>query len=204
MDSRFRKVPPIVLLVDDSPICLRVLKRHFESLGYKVDVAGDGKVALDMAKNKVYDCVFMDLDMPEMNGYDSAKKLRSWERLVRNSVAQPICALTSEVTESTLAQMNRALRMSPEDDEELKGKLSIVMGKDKDELVIAFQDTGQGMSEQTIEHIFEPFFTTKAEGEGTGLGMSISYGIIERHKGRIAVNSEIGKGSVIEVRLPLK
>ncbi|PCK08831.1 MAG: hypothetical protein COA42_07005 [Alteromonadaceae bacterium] len=91
-----------------------------------------------------------------------------------------------------------------EGDDELKGKLSIVMATDKDELVIAFQDTGQGMSEQTIEHIFEPFFTTKGEGEGTGLGMSISYGIIERHKGRIAVSSEIGKGSVIEVRLPLK
>ncbi len=84
-------------------------------------------------------------------------------------------------------------------------KLVVHQGvKEKEEaLCIAFEDNGCGMSPETIHKIFDPFFTTKPEGEGTGLGMSISYGIIERHKGRIEVRSDVGEGTRIGLYLPL-
>ncbi|MFZ0484629.1 MAG: ATP-binding protein [Desulfobacterales bacterium] len=69
-------------------------------------------------------------------------------------------------------------------------------------LEVAISDTGCGISEKDMEHIFEPFFTTKEEGKGVGLGLSVVYGIIARHNGTIAVESEPEKGSTFKVRLP--
>ncbi|NOZ46185.1 MAG: hypothetical protein GXO79_05320 [Chlorobi bacterium] len=62
---------------------------------------------------------------------------------------------------------------------------------------IVIKDSGKGISENILDRIFLPFFTTKNIGEGTGLGLSISYKIIEKHKGKIIVNSEIGKGTEV-------
>jgi signal transduction histidine kinase len=59
------------------------------------------------------------------------------------------------------------------------------------------------MSEEVKNKIFEPFFTTKPVGEGTGLGMSLSYSIIQEHKGRIEVKSKLGQGTMITLYLPL-
>lgn len=58
------------------------------------------------------------------------------------------------------------------------------------------------MTKDTISRIFEPFFTTKPMGQGTGLGMSISYGIIEKHNGSIDVESKVGEGSTITIHIP--
>ncbi|HEC45139.1 MAG TPA: sensor histidine kinase [Bacteroides sp.] len=67
---------------------------------------------------------------------------------------------------------------------------------------IIIKDNGKGMTPEVKEHIFEPFFTTKDVGKGTGLGMSISYGIIEQHDGNIDVISEPGKGTEFIISLP--
>ena len=68
--------------------------------------------------------------------------------------------------------------------------------------MIAISDTGTGMSEEIISHIFEPFFTTKGPGLGTGLGMSMVYGFIQRSGGHCKIYSEPGKGTTIRVFLP--
>jgi PAS domain S-box-containing protein len=69
--------------------------------------------------------------------------------------------------------------------------------------LITIEDTGQGIDEETKEKIFEPFFTTKEVGKGTGLGLSMVYGIIQQHDGYIDVQSELGKGAIFEIYLPI-
>ena len=74
----------------------------------------------------------------------------------------------------------------------------------QDQLIaIRFQDNGSGISEDIQHKLFEPFFTTKEVGEGTGLGLAVSYGIIEKHQGKIDVESSIGKGTTFSIYLPL-
>ncbi|TFB11435.1 PAS domain-containing sensor histidine kinase [Candidatus Marinimicrobia bacterium MT.SAG.2] len=69
---------------------------------------------------------------------------------------------------------------------------------------IRFTDDGPGIPEEIKESIFEPFYTTKKEGEGTGLGLFITYGIVEKHGGLIRVDSAVGKGSTFVINLPYK
>ena len=68
---------------------------------------------------------------------------------------------------------------------------------------IRIEDSGSGMSGETLNQIFVPFFTTKKVGEGTGLGLSIAYGLIQKHNGKIDVKSELGKGTVFTITLPV-
>jgi signal transduction histidine kinase len=70
--------------------------------------------------------------------------------------------------------------------------------------LIAIGDDGPGMAPAVQVRVFEPFFTTKPEGRGTGLGLSVSYAIVERHAGAIALESAPGRGSVFTVALPLR
>ncbi len=68
--------------------------------------------------------------------------------------------------------------------------------------MIAVEDTGSGIPPHVITRIFDPFFTTKPTGQGTGLGLSVSYGIVKEHGGEIKVDSEPEKGSLFSVTLP--
>lgn len=69
--------------------------------------------------------------------------------------------------------------------------------------VLTVQDDGCGVPPEMREHIFDPFFTTRLTQRGTGLGLSMCYGIVEQHGGEVAVESEVGKGTTFRVRLPL-
>ncbi|KAA3630981.1 MAG: PAS domain S-box protein [Calditrichaeota bacterium] len=83
------------------------------------------------------------------------------------------------------------------------GELTIKSYKNDGYVYISFKDNGVGIPEKELDSIFLPFFTTKDVGKGTGLGLSISYGIIEEHGGTISVTSQVGKGSIFTVKLPI-
>lgn len=76
--------------------------------------------------------------------------------------------------------------------------------KGKSWLTISLKDTGIGIAPENIQRVFEPFFTTRSKDGGTGLGLSVSYGIIADHGGVIEVESEVGKGSIFTIWLPVE
>jgi two-component system NtrC family sensor kinase len=71
-----------------------------------------------------------------------------------------------------------------------------------DAIHISVADTGIGIPDDAMPHIFEPFFTTKENGKGTGLGLAVVYGIIERHGGTIDIQSKLHGGTTFTLRLP--
>jgi two-component system NtrC family sensor kinase len=70
--------------------------------------------------------------------------------------------------------------------------------------LVQFADHGCGIDAADLDHIFDPFYTTKKGGAGFGLGLAVSYGIIAAHGGEISVASEVGRGSVFTITLPLR
>lgn len=82
------------------------------------------------------------------------------------------------------------------------GTVSVGARPDGDAIEITVSDDGPGIAPELLPRIFDPFFTTKDVGEGSGLGLSIVHGIIERHGGKIAVDSAVGQGTVFRIRLP--
>jgi len=84
------------------------------------------------------------------------------------------------------------------------GEITIVTKKEAQNVIVLISDTGCGIEEKNLSKIFDPFFTTKEVGKGTGLGMNISYNIIQEHKGIIDVKSQVGKGTTFTITLPEK
>lgn len=86
---------------------------------------------------------------------------------------------------------------------ESAGEVRIKTRCEGETVIVSFSDTGSGIAPEHLKKIFDPFFTTKAVGEGTGLGLSISHSIIERHGGKIDVESIPGKGTTFTISIPV-
>jgi signal transduction histidine kinase len=95
--------------------------------------------------------------------------------------------------------INAAQSMGPE-----RGTITLSTGVEGDTIWLEIADNGCGIAPQALQKIFDPFFTTKPVGEGTGLGLSLSYGIVKKHHGTITVSSEVGKGTTFRVVLPIR
>jgi CheY-like chemotaxis protein len=85
---------------------------------------------------------------------------------------------------------------------DLRIEVSTTEAEGKEMVALSIRDTGIGMGAQVKSHLFEPFYTTKDRGKGTGLGLSIVYGIVNQSSGTIRVDSQIGRGTSVEILLP--
>lgn len=109
-----------------------------------------------------------------------------------------VTCLPSQLNQVFMNLLVNAAHAIPE-----RGVITISTGVDGDWVWVAISDTGCGIPQQNLNRIFEPFFTTKPVGSGTGLGLSLSYSTVNKHGGRIEVDSKVGVGTTFTVRLPI-
>ena len=111
-----------------------------------------------------------------------------------------VCCHTAQLSQVFMNLLVNAAQAMPENK---MGDIYIETYADVKNVTVKISDTGTGIPAEKLTCIFDPFFTTKPVGQGTGLGLSVSYGIIEKHGGHIAVESELGKGTVFTISLPI-
>ncbi|WP_371919315.1 ATP-binding protein [Pseudomonas sp. MPR-ANC1] len=130
-----------------------------------------------------------------------ASELKYKADVVREYQALPdIECLPSQINQVIMnLVVNAAQAMGAE-----RGTITLRTGQAQDTAWIEVADTGSGIAADTLQKIFDPFFTTKPVGQGTGLGLSLSYGIVKKHGGDISVRSEPGVGTTFRVELPLR
>jgi signal transduction histidine kinase len=111
---------------------------------------------------------------------------------------QPILGRPAQINQVFTHLLLNAVQAIPE-----RGLIQIQTLQEGDEVLVRISDTGHGMTKEVLGRLFTPFFTTKPPGKGAGLGLSISYGIMSRHHGRIEVSSQYGQGSTFTLRFPV-
>jgi signal transduction histidine kinase len=199
---------------------LAALQARFDELGESLNVITEGATRIrDLVKDLR---TFSRLDEADWKEVAIADSLSATVNLVRTQYAHQVEIIAELDANPTLmcwpAQLNQvfmnlivnacqaiAKRPEPNDGSVLPhGRLVIRSRLEaQDWLLLEFEDNGIGMSAELIEHIFDPFFTTKGVGEGMGMGLSITLGIIDKHRGHIDVKSSPGQGSCFILRLPL-
>jgi signal transduction histidine kinase len=102
----------------------------------------------------------------------------------------------------TVSKKKKELNTSNTDNDFMPTVIISTINK-KDKIEITVEDNGNGIPEEAVKKIFQPFFTTKPTGQGTGLGLSLSYDIVKAHGGKIKVDTKIGEGTKMTVTLPL-
>jgi PAS domain S-box-containing protein len=110
----------------------------------------------------------------------------------------PVKGDSGQIQQAIIALATNAIDAMPEG-----GTLTFRAFSQTNRVVVEVEDTGVGIPLEDLSKIFEPFFTTKEVGKGTGLGLSVCYGIITEHGGRVSVRSNVGKGTVFSIFLPI-
>lgn len=109
----------------------------------------------------------------------------------------------TECNPGQLGQVFMNLLVNAADAIEEHGEITVKTWHEAGNIHVSISDTGSGIPEDKLGRIFEPFFTTKEVGKGTGLGLSIAYDIIKKHKGEITVKSDVAKGTLFTIRIPV-
>ncbi|KQM52465.1 ATPase [Pseudomonas sp. Leaf15] len=184
-------------LKEDIPILIRESK---DGIGRVVQIVKDLKNFSRVDNDQTWQ--FSNLQQ----GIDStlnivASELKYKADVVKHYMPLPdIECLASQLNQVVMnLVINAAQAMGPE-----RGTITISNGVEGENIWLEVADDGCGIAPQTVQKIFDPFFTTKPVGEGTGLGLSLSYGIVKKHQGSISVSSELGKGTTFRVVLPIR
>ncbi|MDP2751884.1 MAG: ATP-binding protein, partial [Rhodocyclaceae bacterium] len=203
-------------LSGESPelLALRALKEKvgIQSLRDDLhDILTESKEGLDRVKKIVLDLkTFSHMDEAGWGVADLHAGLDStlnivWNELKYKAEVVKLYATLPEI-ECVPSQINQVfmnLLVNAGQAIEGHGIITIRTGQEGEEVWVDVSDTGKGIAPEHIGRVFDPFFTTKPVGKGTGLGLSLSYNIIKKHRGRIEVNSELGKGTTFRVWLPI-
>ncbi|WP_338476567.1 ATP-binding protein [Pseudomonas khavaziana] len=184
-------------LQEDIPILIRESK---DGIGRVVQIVKDLKNFSRVDNDQTWQ--FANLQ----HGIDStlnivASELKYKADVVKHYAPLPdIECLASQLNQVVMnLVINAAQAMGPE-----RGTITISNGVEGENIWLEVADNGCGIAPQAMQKIFDPFFTTKPVGEGTGLGLSLSYGIVKKHHGDISVSSEPGKGTTFRVVLPIR
>jgi signal transduction histidine kinase len=193
------------------------IKQHVLELNQDLDVVSEGTIRI---RDLVRDLrTFSRLDEADWKSVHIADSLIATVNLVRTQYVETaqiqLDLQANPLLECWPAQLNQVFMnliinacqaiqaRQLETGSSAPGLLSIRSHLQDQWLVIEFEDNGCGMSQQTIDQIYDPFFTTKTVGEGMGMGLSISFGIIKKHHGTILVTSVLGQGTCFTLHLPL-
>lgn len=203
----------------NNPLCgiINVLNR----IDRKIAPQDKDKVLLQMAQTECERMKRMTRDLQDFNRPSSGQKSdfdphksiddlllfskkelqRKKVNVIRQYTSRPgsLNAVQDQITQVLLNLLQNAVAALPAEG----GTITIRTDRRDQDFIIFFHDNGEGIAPENMEHIFEPFFTTKSAVKGIGLGLSVSYGIIESHNGKISVESELGKGTTLTIILPI-
>lgn len=177
----------VVAVVDESVDGAVRVQRIVQSLR---DFARPEEVAWQATD--LHKCLESALDVAASDLNQKAEIVRQYGNLA------PVMCIPSQINQVFLnVLLNAAQAISG------RGVITIRTVQEGDLIRVAISDTGAGMPPEVANRVFDPFFTTRGVGKGTGLGLTMAYGIVERHGGRIELESEFGHGSTFTVILPL-
>jgi len=180
------------------------------SLGIIVTAAEDAAATVRRIQTFARKSVAAELELLDVTGLlrDAIEITRTrWENEARAEGSNVDVSLNAEDGLFTLGNASELrevfvnLIVNAVDAMPQGGSLTICCNRNGNRLRLRFADTGTGMKEEVRERVFEPFYTTKGV-HGTGLGLAVSYGIIERHQGLISVESKLGRGTTFYIDLP--
>jgi signal transduction histidine kinase len=153
---------------------------------------------------------FARVDTGENVTYDINEEVKAALRLARGKMGtlhglelelgeiKPLLGKPHQMGQVIVNLVVNAIQATPEG-----GLIRVTTSCEEDEVVLSISDNGPGIPENLRSKLFQPFFTTKPVGTGTGLGLSVSYGIVKAHWGTIDVESKPGQGARFTVRLPV-
>lgn len=204
------------LLEDDDEEGREVIKRQLEPLHDALAVVREGADRIQTIVKGLR--TFSRLDEAEYKVVDIVENLQSTLLLVEANYTEHVQFIQDFQVEPKIAcwpaELNQAvmnlidnscqaiISHQKESGTMDRRQLKLSTYADGDLVGIGIQDEGCGMPTEVMERIFEPFYTTREVGKGTGLGLAVVFGIIEKHQGTINVDSEVGKGTTVSILLP--
>lgn len=175
-----------------------------------LDILSQADRASDIVKNLLD---FSRTDRPQPSTFTIREVLDSTYKLVKNQIMVDGIKLQNEVPEGlpaiqgslrNLQQVFLNLLLNAVQSMPAGGSIHVAAEEEPGGFIrVDVSDTGAGIRPEDLEHIFDPFYTTKEVGQGTGLGLSVTYGLVKKHGGYIEVKSKAGEGSTFSVFLPV-
>ncbi len=192
-----------VSLLDDNPDMTEQSRTQLHK------IQGIVQRGSDLTRNML---IFSRTDKSEFQRIDLREAVQSAMHIIRHTLPKQIdvgldvppepCLTIADHTQIEQVILNLLTNARDAIGKENPGRVDIRVTAEDRNFILSVTDSGSGMDQRTVEQIFDPFFTTKEIGEGTGLGLASTYGIVRRHSGSIQVNSEPGRGTTFRIVLP--